>query len=226
MTIVSADNCGKNHVITKYSPRLICMKGRQRMLSQNQERPSLRLIHGEATEDSEANEAILDVDPIDIVTDAITQACGEKALLLVEHQPWGHTRPIPLIAVVASGVYLIDPLLYPDAKVRVHGDGLDLMVDGVLKPRIAMDMDANCDALLATIETGPMPEVNMTAVYCLLQSRFGFSPMAVDGVDIASLRGLIRMLKRKGDLDEHARERLHLDLARRLTRVSAQREPR
>ena len=188
------------------------------MLSDNHSRPALRVVKGGASDISDAAEPDPEVQALDIVTDAITQACGDQALLLVERKPWGHTVPLPLVAIVASGVYLIDPLHFPNSRVRVNNEGLDFVVDGVLKPRIARTMDRNCDALSAAIETGPMPEVTMTAMYCLMQPRFGFMPKSVDGVDVVTLRGLIRHLKRKGDLDEQARESIHLDLARRLTR--------
>ena len=189
------------------------------MLSDNQARPSLRIVSGDISEVSDEPELAPEVEALDLVTEAITQACGDKALLLIERQPWGHTRPIPLVVIVPSCVYLIDPLLFPKSKIKANSDGLDLVVDGVLKPRFARKMSDNCDALVAALETGPVPEANMTALYCLVKHRFVFSPLSVDGVDVVTLRGLIRLLKRKGDLDESAMERVHLDLARRLDRA-------
>lgn len=189
------------------------------MLSDNQARPALRIVAGGASEAPVEPVVAPEDEALDLVTEAITQACGEKALLLVERQPWGQAHPIPLVVVVPSGVYLIDPLMFPKSKVKANSDGLDLVVDGVLKPLFARKMSDNCDALLAAIETGPVPEANMTAAYCLVKQRFVFSPLNVDGVDVVTLRGLIRLLKRKGELDEATMEILHLDLARRLDRA-------
>lgn len=194
------------------------------MLSDKQARPALHVVTGGAFTDHEESQISPEEEALDLVTEAITRACGDQALLLVERQPWGLKRPIPLVAIVPSGVYLIDPLMFPKSKVRANSDGLDLVVDGVLKPRVARTMSDNCDALLAALETGPVPDVSMTAVYCLAKHRFVFSPLSVDGIDVVTLRGLVRTLKRKGPLDERAMEQIHLDLARRLARAAAVRK--
>ncbi|TXJ04181.1 MAG: hypothetical protein E6Q27_08760 [Aeromicrobium sp.] len=194
------------------------MKGHRHVEYQGQSRPALRVVSAEHPSSDDAARAEEVSNPIDRLTDAITQACGDEVLLLIERTPWGHARPLPLVVTAPSGVFLVEPLSFPGAQVRADPTGANFSVDSVLHYRLTRTMNENSDAFQAAVETGPCPEVPVTTLFCVLDGKLPYFSFDVDGFDVVKPKRLIRKLKRKGLLGDRERESIHLDLARRLVR--------
>lgn len=208
----------KNHVIESREGGFIGMKGHRHVEYQGQSRPALRVVSAEQPPSGDVADAEEIGSPIDRLTGAITQACGDDVLLLIERTPWGLSRPLPLVATAPSGVFLIEPVSFPGAHVRVDPTGANFLVDSVLHYRLTRSMNENSDAFQAAVETGPCPDVSVTTLFCVMDGNLPFFSFDVDGFDVVKPKRLMRKLKCKGRLSERERESIHLDLARRLVR--------
>lgn len=157
--------------------------------------------------------------PLELVSGELLRVLTDSVLFLTQRRVQGQSGVLPLIAVSATGVHLIEPRSWPGKRVRATRDGSDFVIDRVTVPHVAAQMSEACDALASVLSTGPHPEVTMWSSWCLTAGHLPPTRLEVDGVPVLTIRGLIRRLRQSGPYDEQARERIHVDLSRRLVRV-------
>jgi len=181
-------------------------------------RPRLTVVNGGATDDSTG--AAEHADVTDALATTLIDAFGDRVLFLFHRRIAGQTGDLPVIAVTATGVHLIEPRAYPGKKVRACRDGSTFVIDGVRHTRIAEQMQAHVEALQAAVSIGPLPDVTVHSHYCFVEGDLpALRTLEVGGVRVLSVRGTLRRLRAKGPLDERQVETLHRDLSRRLVRT-------
>lgn len=179
-------------------------------------RPTLTVVSGGASEGSTTGPS--PADSTDDLASTLIDAFGDRVLFLFHRRIPGQTGDLPVIAVTASGVHLIEPRSYPGKKVRACRDGSTFVIDGVRHTRIAEQMQEHVEALQAAVSIGPLPDVTVHSHYCFLDGKLPMRPLEVAGVRVLPVRRTLRQLRAKGPLDERDVETLHRDLSRRLVR--------
>ncbi|MTB87413.1 hypothetical protein H9L21_06350 [Aeromicrobium senzhongii] len=179
-------------------------------------RPRLRVVRGEAPEPTEAPPERSDA--TDVLAGTLIDAFGDRVLFLFHRRLAGQTGDLPIIAVTAAGVHLVEPRSYPGKKVRASRDGSTFVIGGVRHTRIAEQMQQHAEALQATVSTGPIADATVHTSYCFVDGDLPLRPLEVAGVRVLSVRSTLRRLRAGGSLDERQVEALHRDLSRRLVR--------
>lgn len=179
-------------------------------------RPRLTVVNGGAPEQDAAPAEHADV--TDALATTLIDTFGDRVLFLFHRQLAGQTGDLPVIAVTATGVHLIEPRAYPGKKVRACRDGSTFVIDGVRHTRISEQMQAHAEALQAAVSIGPLPDATVHTHYCFVDGDLPMRTLEVAGVKVLSVRGTLRRLRAKGPLDERDVETLHRDLSRRLVR--------
>lgn len=179
-------------------------------------RPHLSVVNGGAPDESVRTPG--HVDATDALAKTLIDTFGDRVLFLFHRRIPGQTGDLPVIAVTASGVHLIEPRSYPGKKVRASRDGSTFVIDGMRHARIAEQALDHAEALQAAVSIGPLPDVPVDTHYCFLEGVLPVRPLEVGGVRVLSVRGTLRRLRAKGPLDERQIETLHRDLSRRLVR--------
>ncbi|WP_313409395.1 hypothetical protein [Aeromicrobium sp.] len=180
-------------------------------------RPRLTVVDGGATDESAAPAE--HADATDALATTLIDAFGDRVLFLFHRRIAGQTGDLPVIAVTATGVHLIEPRSYPGKKVRACRDGSTFVIDGVRHTRIAEQMQEHAEALQAAVSIGPLPDATVHSHYCFVDGDLPVRPLEVGGVRVLSVRGTLKRLRASGPLDERDVETLHRDLSRRLVRT-------
>jgi hypothetical protein len=180
-------------------------------------RPRLTVVDGGATDEGAAPAEHADV--TDALATTLIDAFGDRVLFLFHRRIAGQTGDLPVIAVTATGVHLIEPRSYPGKKVRACRDGSTFVIDGVRHTRIAEQMQEHAEALQAAVSIGPLPDATVHSHYCFVDGDLPVRPLEVGGVRVLSVRGTLKRLRARGPLDERDVETLHRDLSRRLVRT-------
>lgn len=203
--------------MTRVDPRLLGMSRRNVRSVDPLSRPRLTVVGGGATAESAAPAEHADV--TDALATTLIDAFGDRVLFLFHRRIAGQTGDLPVIAVTATGVHLIEPRSYPGKKVRACRDGSTFVIDGVRHTRIAEQMQEHAEALQAAVSIGPLPDATVHSHYCFVDGDLPVRPLEVGGVRVLSVRGTLKRLRARGPLDERDVETLHRDLSRRLVRT-------
>lgn len=179
-------------------------------------RPTLTVVSGGASDESTTGTS--STDATDDLATTLIDAFGDRVLFLFHRRIPGQTGDLPVIAITASGVHLIEPRSYPGKKVRACRDGSTFVIDGMRHTRIAEQMQEHVEALQAAVSIGPLPDATVHSHYCFLDGKLPLRPLEVAGVRVLPVRRTLKQLRAKGPLDERDVETLHRDLSRRLVR--------
>lgn len=120
---------------------------------------------------------------------------------------------IDIIAIAASGVFVIDPKAYRKKKVRANRAGDAFVVDGRLRPALAVSMRRHIDAVAVAVCEGPMPATSVSAAYCFIGAELPWGRLVVDNVLATGPCGVVKMLKKAGPLTADDRAALHAYLS-------------
>lgn len=115
---------------------------------------------------------------------------------------------IDIIAIAPCGVFVIDPKAYAGKTVRASRSGDDFVIDGRLRPALALSMRRHVDAVAIAVSEGPMPAVSVDAAYCFVGAELPWGRLIVDNVRATGPRGVVKMLKRSGPLTAQDRATL------------------
>ncbi|GEM_PF-5659678 len=157
-------------------------------------------------------------DVTDRLAGELINAFGDQVLFLFHRRTPGHGTDLPIVAVAANGVHLIEPRSYPGKKVRACRDGSAFVIDGMRHTQLAEQMREHSEALQAAVAIGPLPETPIHASYCFIDSNLPLGRLEVGGFRVNSVRGTLKTLRGRGSLDERQIEALHRDLSLRLER--------
>src|SRR5690606_2896754 len=120
-------SCDRGHkgaasrVIPERVVRLTVMSRRNVRSIDPLSRPTLTVVSGGASEGSTTGPS--PADATDHLASTLIDAFGDRVLFLFHRRIPGQTGDLPVIAVTASGVHLIEPRSYPGKKVRACRDG-------------------------------------------------------------------------------------------------------
>ncbi len=140
-----------------------------------------------------------------------TSEVGESVLFLFNRRVGVGTErgDIDIIAIAPSGVFVIDPKAYRNKKVRANRAGDAFVVDGRLRPALAVSMRRHIDAVVVAVSEGPRPAVPVTGAYCFVDADLPWGRLVVDNVVAKGPRGVVKMLKKPGPLTADDRSVLH-----------------
>ena len=140
---------------------------------------------------------------------------GDSVLFLFNRQLGSGRRDgdIDIIAIAASGVWIVDPKKYAGKKVRANRAGSMFIVDGRRRPHLAESMRRQIDAVTSAVRNGPVSTTPVRAAYCFVGADLPWTSLAVDGVPALAARGLVKALREPGPLDADARTKLQADLS-------------
>lgn len=151
------------------------------------------------------------------VAERLQREVGESVLFLFNRKR-GTGRvggDIDIIAISASGVWIIDPKKYAGKKIRASRARDMFIIDGRRRPQLAESMRRQIDAVTAGVRGGPIATAPVRAAYCFVGADLPWGSLVVDGVPALGMRGLVKALREQGPLDGDVRSRLHVDLSRR-----------
>ena len=136
---------------------------------------------------------------------------GDSVQFLFNRQVgFGSARgDIDIIAIAPSGVHVIDPKAYRNKKVRANRARDAFIVDGRLRPALAVSMRRHIDAVAIAVSEGPLPATSVTAAYCFVGADLPWGRLVVDDVRATGPRGVVKMLKKPGPLSAEDRSTLH-----------------
>lgn len=145
----------------------------------------------------------------------LTEELGKSALFLFNRRVgFGAIRgEICIIAIAASGVYVLDPKDYAGRKVRANPRHTAFVINGRVRPAIADSMRRHVDALRVAMATGPFPAAPVSGAYCFMGADLPFGRLIVDDLPATTLRGAVKLLKRRGPLTAAKRTQLHAYLS-------------
>jgi len=149
------------------------------------------------------------------IASKLQRELGDAVLFLFNRRlGTGRVRgDIDIIAIAATGVWVIDPKNYAGKKVRARRD--TFVVNGRRHPQLAESMRRQLDVVRTGVASGPAPTVPVQGGYCFLDADLPWTRLVVEGVPALSPRATIRALREPGPVDAAKRARLHADLARR-----------
>ena len=187
-------------------------------------RPNLTVVTGGAQNIPAEPKAVVSrgearADVIDRLAGELIRTFGDQVLFLFHRRPPGQGTDLPIIAVAASGVHLIEPRSYPGKKVRACRDGSEFVIDGMRHRQLAEQMREHSQALQAAVAIGPLPDTPIHASYCFIDSNLPLGRLEVGGFRVNSVRGTLKSLRGRGPLNERQIEALHRDLSLRLERT-------
>jgi len=211
--------------MTEWSARLMGMSRPSLRSVDPLARPKLTVLQGgmdetDTTDTTPAptrGEARADV--TDGLADLLIEEFGDQVLFLFHRRVPGQSGDLPIVAVTSLGVHLVEPRAYPGKKVRACRDGSAFVIDGMRHSRLAEQMQDHCEALQATVSTGPLSDAPVEASYCFVDGDLPWRPLEIAGFPVLSSRRLVKRLRGRGPLDERQVEALHRDLSLRLERT-------
>lgn len=147
--------------------------------------------------------------------DVLTSKLGDSASFLFNRRVGsGQIRgDISIIAVAASGVFVLDPKDYWGRKVRANRTRDAFVVNGRVRPALADSMRRHVDAVRVAMVSSPMPTAPVSSAWCFMGADLPVGRLVVDGVPATTLRGAVRLLKRSGPIGAKQRAALHAYLS-------------
>ena len=147
--------------------------------------------------------------------EVLTSTLGDSVQFLFNRRVGtGKVRgKVDIIVIAPSGVFVLDPRDYWGRKVRANRQRDAFVVNGRVRPELADSMRRHIDAVRVAMAVGPMPVVPVSGALCFMGADLPVGPLAVNGIPATTLRGVARMLKRRGPLAAPQRAELHAYLS-------------
>ncbi|MDR7086628.1 hypothetical protein J2X11_001467 [Aeromicrobium panaciterrae] len=164
------------------------------------------------------------VEPPHTVTAFAKGAAGERMVARKLNRELGHCvsflynrrvgngserGDIDIIAIAPGGVFVIDPKAYSRKRIRSNKAGDNFVVDGRLRPALALGMRRHIDAVAIAVSEGPIPAAEVSAAYCFIGAELPWGRLVVDNVLATTPRGVVKMLTSSGPLTPEDRSALH-----------------
>lgn len=152
-----------------------------------------------------------------IVAQKLVEHLGESALFLYNRTlgEGGARGDIDLIAIVPSGVWIVDAKKYAGRRIRADRRRTTFVIDGRRHAKLADSMDRQLTAVRAMTEAGPT-QAPVQGAYCFVDADLPWTRLTVRHVPAFSLRRLRKELQKPGNLGVDERIAIHRHLAHRL----------
>jgi len=149
------------------------------------------------------------------VADYLESKLGDSALFLYGRRR-GDTHigdEIDILAVVPSGVFIIDPKKYVRRSVRATPAYDNFIIETHPRPHLSERMSRQLLVLSAALAAGPVPDAPVGAAYCFVRAHLPWRRIHVNDVPVLTPRSIAKLLKEPGPLtpDECLKLLEHLD---------------
>jgi len=149
------------------------------------------------------------------VAEYLERKLGDSAQFLY-HRRRGDTHEgdeIDILAVVPSGVFIIDPKKYVRRDVRATPAYDSFIIDGHPRPHLRQRMSRQLLVVSAALAAGPVPDAPVGAAYCFVHAHLPWRRFHVNDVPVMTPRSVVKLLKEPGPLepDECLKVLEHLD---------------
>lgn len=124
-----------------------------------------------------------------------------------------HGDEIDILAVVPSGVFIIDPKKYVGRNVRATPAYDAFIIDGQPRPHLSERMSGQLLIVSAAVGSGPVPDAPVGAAYCFVRAHLPWRRIHVHSVPVMTPRSVAKLLNAPGPLepDECLKVLEHLD---------------